>query len=208
MANKTKNKNHIDSNQIERPKAETNEFEGKIAVCKMDNQISDLVKFNTFHNLHKKFIKLILSSVLVFIGGVFALTNNSTSLAIVFFVMTPVFPIALIFIQRVSLRTQLQKDFEFANTNNSYEFSEDEFFAITKCGKRVSSVKINYEKLSTCYETPTSFYIYISEGNAFVLNKDKFVYGNIKEFSEFLKAKIGKRYKATIKQKISSKRGN
>lgn len=209
MGNKSKNieknKTSVEPKVAVKPMQEEI-YEGKIAVCKMDNQIDDLVKFNTFHNTHKKLLKLLLSSFLVFIGGMLALTQNSTELAIVFFIATPLFPVVLVLIQRASLRAQLQKDFEFAKTSHSYEFSEEAFFAITKCGKRVASAKIEYNKLDKCYDTPQCFYIYISQGNAFVLKKEKFVYGDMNNFKLFLKEKLGKKYKVTLKQAIYDKK--
>lgn len=201
----SKTKNNIDPNKIEKTE-QINEFEGKIAVCRMENKIDDLVKFNTFHNLHKKTLKLLLSSFLVFIGGVLALTQNSLSLAVIFFVATPMFPIVLVLIQRVALKAQLQKDFEFAKTTHSYEFSEPEFYAVTKCGKRIASVKIEYKNLASVYNTPTSFYIYINQGNAFVLNKTNFVHADVDEFASFIKGKIGSKFKTTTGQKLKMSR--
>lgn len=210
MAKSDKKKKITDPNALRKAAEESlpkEDFEGKVAVFEMDNELDDYVAFNLFHNLHAKLHYLLIAVFLLIIGGALAMSSGKTTTAIVFFVLAPIFPALLLLIQRMGVKSKLNGDFEFKKTSQRYELTEEQFFALTKCGKREAKAFIPYNQIMKVYEKKECFYFYVSKDNAFVVNKSSLIYGDLDKVSALLTEKMGKRYIVTVAQKRATKKG-
>ena len=52
-----------------------------------------------------------------------------------------------------------------------------------------------YFQLSGVYETKDKFYLYFGEDNAYFLDKTTFSYGEVDSFREFIKERVGKKFR-------------
>ncbi len=198
-----KSKNIVDPNQIYLEKIKNNQvvedkYQGAVAVFHMENELKDYTDFSFIHTRRRKAVNLLLSTLILLVGAIFAYFRQSLVMSIVFAVGAILFPLALLLIQKTSTKNRLKTDLEFKNTTHTYVFKPDTFYAETKCGKRSAKAESKYNMMFEVYETKTHFYIYVDKENAFVVNKSSLIQGDLQSVKAILKDNLNKEYKTAL----------
>lgn len=194
MSKKTKKQKTI------APQPKYDKYEGCVAAIVMTEEAKHYARFNVFHSLRINWLKNLLSSVLVLIVAIFALYREELVTAIVFFVLTPLFPFILVLIQYLSVKSRLSSDSLYGTTSREYVFY-DEYIAISsKEGKRETARDAErYDSLWRVFERKDAFYVYVDEKSAFVVSKDCIVSGDEEKLKAHFEQKLGDRFKARRK---------
>ncbi len=182
------------------PQPKYDKYEGCVAAITMTEEAKLYARFNVFHSLRINWLKNLLTSVLVLIIAIFALYRDETVTAIVFFVLTPLFPFILTLIQYISVKSRLSSDRAYGTTVREYVFYDDYISISSKEGKRETARGLErYDLLWRVFERKDSFYVYVDEKSAFVVAKDGIVSGSEEKLKALFEQKLGDRFKARRK---------
>ena len=203
-----KNTKNIDSNANSKKVNNLDQLDEFKVVAKVENEVKAMARFNTFHNLHTKTARLILSAVLLIVGGFLMLQQENLPMAIGFFVFAFIFPFILVGIQRIMITSKFSSNIEFKNTSHVFEFTDTEMNTTTKSGKRFAKYNVALVKLQKIYDVGDCYYIYVTKENAFVLKKDKILQGTENELSKILKKQLNDRNIETFKGRMALKKLN
>ena len=95
------------------------------------------------------------------------------------------FIIYRIFSQKAIIKREMESNKILDEEEFEYEFY-DKFFTI-KNKENIEEIK--YSLIKKCYETKGYFYLYIDNSNAFIINKEGFIQGNIEDYKKFIALK-------------------
>lgn len=175
------------------PQPKYDKYEGCVAAVVMTEGAKLYARFNVFHSLVVNWLKNVLTSVLVLIIAIFALYRQETATAIVFFVLTPLFPFILVLIQYLSVKARLASDKE----TREYVFYDDYMTVHSKDGKRETARGAErYDSFWRVYERKDVYYVYVDEKSAFVVSKNDVVSGDVSSLNALFTRTLGERFKA------------
>jgi hypothetical protein len=83
---------------------------------------------------------------------------------------------------------------------NIYRFTEDALYAESMSELSKGTSEIRYEAIHRIYEFKKVIYIFISNAQAFPIDKSNFDPEGLKRVREILKGKLGKKYKSYVKR--------
>lgn len=192
MSKKTKKKEDFVQQKYDR-------YLGSLAAIKMAGNAKEYASFNVFHSLKMKWMQNVLSAVLVLICAIIALYRKQEVAAIVFFVLTPIFPFFLVLIQYLSVKARLSSDRELLLETREYVFFDDCIVISSKEGKRETKVNVGYGEIYKAFERKAAYYVYLDDKTAFVLSKNAIVSGDEGKINAVFSEKLGGKFKARRK---------
>lgn len=159
-------------------------------------------KFLKFHDSKYGFKYMIVTILLVIMliyCVILTLINKLWLLGITFILSTIIF-IAYRFFYPVSqVKKELKGKAISKEKSFTFKFYERSFKVVDK----INYSQLPYWKLKKVFETNDFFYLYIDKTHAFLVKKDGFTYGNVNDFSKFIKKKCW--YKFTLVNNTETK---
>lgn len=162
-------------------------------ITKSNKQIYN--EFLEFHNKKygkKENIRTVIMFLFILYIIIFNIANSNLKL-IVFFILiilTSFFIYKLYYPQKVVEREL--KSSKIKNKEDILYNFYDRYYEVIKNGRKQ---KMLYYKLYKIHQDKTNFYFYIDETHAFIISKNGFVKGNLKEFKNFISKKCRFKYK-------------
>lgn len=150
-----------------------------------------MLKFARF-NSHKQISQVIAYIILELILFSFALmfivtSENLVELAISIGLITP-FCLALVpFIVWLTPYLAAKMNGNVIGAVNTYEFNENEFVIESSLPTLAGQTKVSLNHLVSVYETRDAFYLFISKMQAFIINKDDIIEGNLSDLQELFR---------------------
>lgn len=154
-------------------------------------------KFNRFHLFRKNRIITMLPSAVFLVGGTaaFFLADNKSE-GITFWILSVVFPFLLLGLTMLTARRHLKTNRMFASMKNVlYRFEPSSITCETTSPKLKTTLETDWDNIYQAYESDDSFYIYISNMQAFIIPKSDFVTGTPEQFSKLLREQVGAKYR-------------
>lgn len=156
---------------------------------------SAIQQFSYFHSYKKHLFVipayLITGVLAIILGFSFIASGTEDLLWALLFIAAGIYCIVKLFTTPNSVyKTLLRVYNKLPNRVALYMFREDDF---RLSGLQATGV-FPYFQLSGVYETKDKFYLYFGEDNAYYMDKNNFSYGEVNEFREFIKEKVGKKY--------------
>ncbi|PWW05233.1 YcxB-like protein [Paenibacillus cellulosilyticus] len=152
-------------------------------------------KFNRFHLFRKNSIITMLPSVIFLAAGT-AIFFSDRAEGITFWVLAVVFPFLLLGLTMLTARRHLKTNRMFASMKNVlYKFERNKITCETTSPKLKTTLETDWDNIYQAYESDDSFYIYISNMQAFIIPKEDFVTGTPEQFSQLLQELAGSKYR-------------
>lgn len=153
----------------------------------------EILRFNYFNLFRNRLLLVVLfyMPVVWTVSGIGMFITESNTRRLIISLIFSVLWLALIFLPPY---LAVKMKYKVSDYINEYEFYENTF----KASNKFNEEEINYLSMYKVYETKTNFYFYINRKDALIIDKNKFEVGDNKDFSDFLKARLNKRYKKVI----------
>jgi hypothetical protein len=154
------------------------------------------MKFNRFHVFRRSwFVTYLLPLFFVAMGSV-AYYDDSLESAIVFWVAAPLSPLLMLAVMYLTAKRHLKTNAMLKNMKNLYyRLDRNCLFNETNSPKLKTTMESDWDNVHRVYESNDSYYIYISNMQAFILPKEHLVTGSVDGLSLMLQELVGKKYK-------------
>lgn len=163
--------------------------------ARVESMGKEFMRFNRFHLFRKNWFLAYLPTILFVVLGLAAYVDDDRSTAYVFWVMAPIVPLVMLGVMWLAAKRQLKTNKMFASMKNIYyRLDRQGIFNEVKNPKLKTTLETDWDNTYRVYESKDSFYIYISNMQAFLIPKADIVTGNPEDLSRMLKELLGKKY--------------
>ncbi len=161
----------------------------------VDSMSKEFMRFNRFHLFRKNWFLAYMPTIVFGILGLAAFIDDDRSAAYGFWVIAPLIPLMMLAAMWLAAKRQLKTNKMFANMKNIYyRLDRNGIYNEVKNPKLKTTLETDWDHTYRVYESKDSFYIYISNMQAFLVPKADFVAGNPDDLSWMLKDVLGKKY--------------
>ena len=155
----------------------------------------EYMKFNRFHLFRKSWFISYLPPVIFAAIGVMAYIDGDRSAAYSMWVAVPAMPLFMLLVMWITAKRHLKTNKMYANMKDIYyRFDRQGLFNETVNPKLKTTIETDWDNVYRVYESKESFYIYISNMQAFIIPKADIVTGKPEDFSQMLKELMGRKY--------------
>ncbi|WP_391574272.1 YcxB family protein [Cohnella sp.] len=159
-----------------------------------ENRGKEYYRFNRFHLFRRKWYIAYLPSIVSGVLGLLAFLDGEPSPAYTLWAVAIVTPFLMLLLLALAGRRHLKTNKMYASMKNIYyRFDRSSLFCETVDPRLKTTLETDWDNVYRIYESKTSFYIYISNLQAFIIPKADIVTGRPNELSEMLEQLIGKR---------------
>lgn len=171
------------------------------------NYYKELLDFQIYASKKSTLICSLIMVAFAIFGIVTCFFDLSIGLFLTMFfgVMAIIFPATMKRTQKKIALKMVRTNYYYTDCLRSkYSFLEDEidYFELTNENEVRGSAKIKYSQIVKVVETNKYFFVYVSSIQAHILQKGGMTKGSAIELSNFLKDKLGEKYKLDLKAKI------
>ncbi len=163
----------------------------------MEIQFKNITKYskkvyNDFLIFHtqKYFGKFIFYISIIMVGLIYMLIwnlkNKNWILVLVLLLMMIIYLFYKFFLQKKIISKEMKSD----KIKNEQEFEFDFYENYFVVKNQNNSDKSKYSVIKKIFETKEYFYLYINKTDALLLNKNKFIIGDVNEFNKYITKKI------------------
>ena len=167
-------------------------------------------KFRSKFMWRSQIFTLILCLIVIGCGGV-ELYYGDIGFGVFCIVFGTVFFPLILVMQHFATKKNIKSMQLEGNVVNKYYFDENNVNVETYRGEtKVGQSLVAYENVYKVEEHDTSYYIYVSNVQAFIVDKDKFTQGNSADLTILLATKLGPKYQVKLskKQREANMKGN
>lgn len=170
-------------------------MENLILKCKTKYDLDVITNFNRFHMYSKLSTKIVtVISVLLFILAIFAPDFDITFRTLIGAIAI-IWILEVVFLPKVYAKKAYTSSKITSNSLIEAEFYEEKIILKTiKDNEIVGNSTLKYDDLFKIVDDKKYMYLYISQNQAFICNKNNFE-GDYNKLLEVLKEKLGKKYK-------------
>ena len=152
-----------------------------------ENGGEEFIKFNQFHLFRKSWFIAYMPTVIFVAIGVMAYLDDERTAAYTMWVLGAGIPLFLRLIIRITAKRNLKTNKMYANMKNIYyRFDLQGLFSETASPKIKTTLETDWDNVYRVYESKDSFYIYISNMQAFIIPKSDIVTGTPEELSQMM----------------------
>ena len=145
-------------------------------------------------------VSLIMTLIVIVCGSI-EISLGDTTFGIFCIAFGIIFFPVLLFMQKVANDKNV-KSMLLQNVYNNYEFGDDNIVIQTFRGDtKVGESVIEYGQIVKVQEYDSTYYIYISSRQAFIVDKNSFTEGTQTDLTIMLATKLGDRYKVKLSKK-------
>jgi hypothetical protein len=170
-------------------------FLAELFEVRTENGGEEFIKFNQFHLFRKSWFIAYMPTVIFAAIGVMAYLDDDRSAAYTMWVIGAAMPLFLRLIIRITAKRNLKTNKMYTNMKNIYyRFDRQGLFSETASPKLKTTLETDWDNVYRVYESKDSFYIYISNMQAFIIPKVDIITGTPEELSQMMTELIGKKY--------------
>lgn len=160
-----------------------------------DNSSKEFMKFNRFHMFRKSWYVAYLPTILLLVLGTLAFFDNDRAAAYMMWIAAPLLPLIMLLVVWLTAKRHLKTNKMYANMKNIYyRLDNNVLYNEVITPKIKTTLETDWDNVYRIYETQDSFYIYISNMQAFIIPTADIVTGTREQLITMLKEVSGKKY--------------